>query len=303
MIINHNVPAMDTHRSLMINDFAQNRQLEKLSSGMRINRAGDDASGLAVSEKMRSQVRGLTMANRNTQDGISFIQTAEGWLHETTDVLQRIRELAVQAANGVYTDTDRKYIHVEVKQLVDEVDRIASQAQFNTLRLLRGGFRSEDPAAPLASFPTDVLYEPATGGGVTIHVGANMDENVKFYIRNNGSAALGIGESGATATRNLKISVSTTEKANQTINSLDQALYKVSEQRADLGAAQNRLEHAINGTNVAITNLQSAESLIRDSDMAIEMVRFVRANILTQSAMSMMVHAQTKPQLVLRMLG
>jgi flagellin len=303
MIINHNIPAMDTHRNLMINDFAQNKSLEKLSSGMRINRSRDDAAGLSVSEKMRSQVRGLTMANRNAQDGISLIQTAEGWLQETTDLIQRIRELTVQAANGVYTDVDRSYIGVEVKQLVNEIDRIASQSQFNTLRMLRGAMRQEDPAKPLGSFPSDGLYEPESGGGITLHIGANMDERVKFYIDNMGSAALGLGEDGQTSMRELAISVSTVEKANQSLATLDEALYKVSEQRSILGAMQNRLEHSIKGTNIAINNLQSAESLIRDTDMAFEMVNFTKANILTQSAMSMLAQAQAKPQLVLRVLG
>jgi len=303
MIINHNLPAIDSHRHLMVNDASMNKQIEKLSSGYRINRAGDDASGLAVSEKMRSQVRGLNVAARNAQDAISFIQTTEGWLEETTGLLQRIRELSVQAANGVYTTFDRMQIQLEVEQLVNEVDRIASQAQFNTLRVLRGGFAFENPAAPTSSFPSDGLYEPELGGGVTFHVGANMDERIRMEINNMGSAALGLAENGPTDTRELSISISTVEKANQTIAVMDNALYKVSAERANLGSVQNRLEHAINGIRIASNNLQSAEALIRDADMAKEMINFVRDSILTQSSSTMLAQANAKPQLVLRIIG
>jgi len=303
MIINHNISAIDAHRNLRINEHSMDRQVERLSSGLRVNRAGDDASGLAVSEKMRTQVRGLNVAARNAQDGISFIQTAEGWLEESTGVLQRIRELAVQAANGIYTTFDRMQIHVEVEQLVAEIDRIASQAQFNTLRLLRGGFSTKDSLGVTASFPSDPMYEPESGGGITFHVGANMDERLKMSIGNMSASALGLAETGATDTRQMKISISTSDKANRTIASLDEALYKVSRQRADLGAVQNRLEHAVRGTSIAANNLQSAESLIRDADMAFEMVKFVRDNVMTQSSATMLTHANAKPQLVLRIIN
>jgi flagellin len=300
MIINHNLSAINAHRSLRINDLAQSRDIEKLSSGLRINRAADDAAGLAVSEKMRSQIRGLNMAARNAQDGISFIQTAEGWLNETTSALQRMRELSVQAANGIYTQTDRMYIQTEVEELVDEVDRIASTAEFNTLRMLRGAAQALGEAET-AEIPQDALIQP-DHGGIWLHIGANMDQRRQIYIGNMSAAALGLSI-GDQASRELRISFSSPDGANQAISVFDQALFKVNRQRADMGAYQNRLESALTGINIAVENLQSSESTIRDADMANQMVDFVKNSILTQSSMAMLAQANATKQLVLRLLG
>lgn len=301
MIINHNLSAINAHRVGTINQSAVAHDLEKLSSGMRINRGRDDAAGLAVSEKMRSQVRGLHQASRNAQDGISFIQTADGWLNETTSVLQRMRELSVQAANGVYTYGDRMQIMVEVSELIDEVDRIASTAEFNTLIQLRGAFQKPGKADETTQIPQDQLIQP-NSGGVYIHVGANMDQRELVFIDNMNAAALGL-TIGGNADRTLKISFSSADNANQSISVLDTALYKVNRQRADLGAYQNRLEFTIQGVDNAAENLQSAESQIRDTDMASQMVNFTKNQILTQSSMIMLSHANATPQLIMRILG
>ncbi|PKL13166.1 MAG: flagellin, partial [Spirochaetae bacterium HGW-Spirochaetae-6] len=230
MIINHNMSAIYTNRQLKFNDWAVQKDIEKLSSGLRINRAGDDASGLAVSEKMRSQIRGLYRAAQNAQDGISFIQTTEGYLQNTQDIIQRVRELAVQSANGIYTSEDRMQIQVEVSQLVDEIDRIASHAQFNGLNMLTGRFAYDDDASnPAAS--------------MWFHIGANMDQRERVFIGTMNSKGLGIRE----VVSDTFISISTPEKSNQAIGTLDMALKKVNKQRADLGAYQTRLEFATKG--------------------------------------------------------
>jgi flagellin len=300
MIINHNLSAVNAHRSLSISDASRARGAEKLASGLQINRAADDAAGLAVSEKMRAQIRGLGMAARNAQDGISFIQTTEGWLNETTNVLQRIRELAIQAANGVYTFQDRTAIMVEVSQLVDELDRIASTAEFNTLRMLRGGAAmvAEHTASEA---PQDGLIQPDTGG-IWIHMGANTDQRRLIGVGNMSATALGLS-SGDQASREIKISFSSPDKANQAITFLDTALYRVSRQRADLGAYQNRLESAMVGINIAAENTQSSESVIRDTDMALQSIEFVKDQILTQSSMAMLAQSNATKQLVLRLLS
>ena len=228
MVINHNMSAMYSQRSTNITNLAAQKNMEKLSSGLRINRAGDDASGLAVSEKMRSQIRGLNQAERNIQNGVSFIQTTEGYLQETTDILQRIRELAVQSANGIYTDEDRMQIQVEVSQLVAEVDRIASQAQFNGMNMLTGAFATDS----------------VVGRVMQLQVGANMDQNARVYIGTMTAQALGLV--GAQGT-DEKITINSPETANQAIGSVDAALKAVSRQRADLGAYQNRFEMAADG--------------------------------------------------------
>ncbi len=339
MIINHNISAMNAHRTFKINTGETQGNIEKLSSGMRINRAADDAAGLAVSEKMRSQIRGLNQASRNAQDGISLLQTTEGWLNETHAMLQRMRELAVQSANGTYTYEDRLQIQTEIKQLIDEVDRIASQAEFNTLKLLRGGFRREpadenyskgigpkawsaeeakkqasppvrpiDPMEADPSLHTLVRAEEVGDdkGGVYFHIGPNMDHREKFYIENMSSYALGLAK-GAYANdpekREINLDYLSQDGSNQAISQLDSAIYVVSRQRADLGAYQNRLEHAIKGIDNAAENLQAAESNIRDVDMAKEMVDFVKNQILSQSSASMLAQANMKSQVVLRILG
>ena len=283
MIINHNMSSMYANRTLGISNDAIMSNIEKLSSGERINRAGDDASGLAVSEKMRSQIRGLNQANRNIENGVSFIQATEGYLQETTDILQRVRELAVQSANGIYSDEDRMQIQVEVSQLVSEVDRIASQAQFNGMNLLTGAFASESASGRIMQF----------------QIGANMDQNARVYIGTMTAQALGL--KGAQGT-DEQIAISSPESANMAIGTIDNALMTVSKQRADLGAYQNRFEMASKGVNVAAENLQAAESLIRDTDMASEMVEYTKNQILTQSGTAMLAQANSQSQNVLALM-
>jgi flagellin len=260
------------------------KSIERLSSGQRINRAGDDASGLAVSEKMRSQIRGLNQAERNVQNGVSFIQATEGYLQETQDILHRLRELAVQSANGIYSDEDRMQIQVEVSQLIDEVNRIASHAQFNGMNMLTGAFAQDS----------------AVGRVMQFQVGANMDQNEQVFIGTMTAEALGLqnaqGEAGM-------ISIADPQLANQAIGSVDTALRTVSKQRADLGAYQNRFEMAAEGIAIASENIQAAESRIRDSDMASEMVNYTRDSILSQAGTAMLAQANTRTQSVLNLLG
>ncbi len=283
MVINHNMSSMFANRQLGINNNALLGNIEKLSSGEKINRAGDDASGLAVSEKMRSQIRGLNQANRNVNNGISFIQTTEGYLQETTDILQRIRELSVQSANGIYTEEDRMQIQVEVSQLVAEVDRIASQAQFNGMNMLTGRFAENSVSGQIMQF----------------HVGANMDQRVSAFVGTMSAQALGLrGSEGL----DEQISISTPESANVAIGTIDNALKLVNRQRADLGAYQNRLETASKGIAIAAENTQSAESIIRDTDMATAMVEYTRNSILTQASTAMLAQANTQSQNVLALL-
>ncbi|MDR0639173.1 MAG: flagellin [Spirochaetaceae bacterium] len=285
MIINHNLSAMFAERSLGVTQASATKGMEKLSSGLRINRAGDDASGLAVSEKMRSQIRGLNRASANAADGISFIQTSEGYIQETEDILQRLRELSVQAANGIYTAEDRMQIQVEVSQLVDEVDRIASHAQFNGMNMLTGRFaRSTGTNTVTAS--------------MWFHIGANIDQREQVYIGTMTSAGLGIRDPG----NFTFISLESAETANRAISTLDSALRIVNKQRADLGAYQNRLEHAIRGVDIGAENLQAAESRIRDTNMAKQMVDFTRDQILTQSGTAMLAQANQRTASVLSLL-
>lgn len=255
--------------------------LEKLSSGMRINKAGDDASGLAVSEKMRSQIGGLRQAERNTEDGMSMIQTAEGYLTETHEILQRIRVLAVQAANGTYTAEDRQQVQVEISELVSEIDRISSQAEFNKMKLLTGAFARLRPTASM-----------------WFHMGANMHQRTRVFIETMTSAALGLRN----PTVLTFISLSTPGKANAVIGKADEALRIVSKQRADLGAYYNRLEHAAKGLMNAYENVQASESRIRDTDMAEQMSSFTRYQILNQAATAMLAQANQKSQSVLQLL-
>lgn len=281
MIINHNASAEFASRSLRFrNDSIQNN-IEKLSSGLRINNAVDDASGLAVAEKLRAQVRGLNQAERNIQNGISFIQTAEGYLQETQDILQRIRELAVQSGNGIYSDEDRAQIQVEVAQLVDEVDRIASHAQFNELNLLTGRFSRE------------------LGVGIAFQIGANMDQNEIAYIGTLTGEGLGIVDAQGGAL----ISIASAAQANNSIGVVDNALQRVNTQRADLGAYQSRFELAQEGVAVAAENLAASRSRIADVDIAEEIVDFVRNQILIQANSSMLAQANVLPQSALQLLG
>jgi len=289
MIINHNISSLFANRQLNLNNLESDKNIEKLSSGMKINRAGDDASGLAVSEKMRSQIRGLKRANQNIQDGISLIQTAEGYLEETHSILQRMRELAVQASNGIYTSEDRMQIQVEISELIDEIDRIASHAQFNGLNLLTGRF---------AYF----TGENTVVASLWLHLGANMDQRERLYIGTMNSQGLGLKAPIGNPETASFISLSTPDKANMAIGTIDLALMRVSKQRADLGAYQNRLEKASNGVLIGYENLQAAESRIRDTDMAEEMSNFVKNQILTQAANAMLAQANQKPQLLLQLL-
>jgi len=282
MIINHNISAMFANRMLGIQNQRVGENIEKLSSGNRINKSADDASGLAVSEKLRSQIRGLNQAERNLQNGVSFVQTTEAYLQETQNILHRIRELSVQAANGVYTDDDRMQIQVEVSQLVDEINRIASHAQFNGMNMLTGAFGKESDRV------------------MQFQIGANMDQSERVFIGTMTAQSLGIlGNQGSMETA----SISTPELANRTIGVLDAALKVVSKQRADLGAYQNRFEMAVVGVATAAENLQAAESRIRDVDMASEMVDYVKNQILVQSSTAMLAQANTQPQSVLQLLG
>ena len=285
MIINHNLSAMYADRSLRVTQEIQGKSMEKLSSGMRINRAGDDASGLAVSEKMRSQIRGLNQASTNAANGISFIQTTEGYLQESQDIIQRMRELSVQASNGIYTAEDRMQIQVEVSQLVDELDRIASHAQFNGMNMLTGRFAREGG-------------ENVVTASMWFHIGANMDQRERVFVGTMTAKGLGVRNTGDDSI----LSLSAPDSANRAIGTLDEALKKVNKQRADLGAYQNRLEHAIRGIDIGAENLQASESRIRDTDMAKEMVSYTKNNILSQAGNAMLAQANQKTQEVLRLL-
>jgi flagellin len=259
--------------------------MEKLSSGLRINRAGDDASGLAVSEKMRSQIRGLNQASANAANGISFILTSEGYLQETQDIIQRVRELAVQAANGIYTDEDRMQIQVEVSQLVDEVDRIASHAQFNGMNMLTGRFAR-------------AAGENVITASMWLHIGANMDQREQVFIGTMTANGLGLRQIQDESI----VTLEAPEDANRSIGILDAALRKINKQRADLGAYQNRLEHAVRGLDIGAENLQASESRIRDTNMANEMVSYVKDQILSQSGTAMLAQANQRTTSVLQLL-
>ena len=270
MRINNNIMALNAHRQLAINQSNSAKSMEKLSSGYRINRAGDDAAGLAISEKMRAQIRGLKQASRNAQDGISLIQTAEGALNESHAILQRMRELAVQSANDTNVGDDREALQKEVLALIEELDRIGNNTEFNTQKLLDGTFASK-----------------------LIHIGANTGQTLEIEI--NDMTASGLGVSG--------VDISTQSDANAAIATIDEAIKKLSEERSQLGAWQNRLEHTIANLNNARENLQAAESRIRDVDMAEEIMAFTKNNILQQAATAMLAQANLAPQSVLQLLG
>ena len=287
MVINHNLSSINANRQVKFNGLSLTSSMEKLSSGQKINRAGDDAANLAVSEKMRSQIRGLVQAEKNAENGISFVQTTEGYLQETQDILQRIRELAIQASNGIYSNEDRMYIQVEVSQLVDEIDRIASHAQINGLNMLTGRFANPENG------------DGSVTASMWLHIGANMDQRKQVFIGDMTAAGLGLRQGDGT---DGMISLSTSESANATIGTIDDALKVLNKQRADLGAYQNRLEHATKGLSIGAENLQAAESVIRDTDMASEMVNFTRDNILIQASTSMLAQANQKTQTVMRLL-
>jgi flagellin len=276
---------MFAQRSEGLTEVSRQKNMEKLSSGMRINRAGDDASGLAVSEKMRSQIRGLNKASENAQNGISFIQTAEGYLQETEDIIQRIRELAVQSSNGIYTDEDRTMIQVEVSSLIAEIDRVASHAQFNGMNMFTGRFAR----------PTG---ENNVTASMWLHIGANMDQRTQVFIGTMSAAALGLRQVGTEEIMSLE----TPDNANRAIGTLDEAIKKINKQRADLGAYQNRLEMTVRGLDIGAENLQASESPIRDTDMASEMVDFTKNQVLSQAGTAMLAQANQSSQNVLSLL-
>ena len=391
MIINHNMNALNAHRNMGVNNSAAGKSMEKLSSGLRINRAGDDAAGLAISEKMRGQIRGLTQASRNSADGISMIQTAEGALNETTNILQRMRELAVQASNDTNTTSDREEIQKEINALTEEVDRIANNTEFNTQKLLNGSksgnagdivreevaakegvFKIELDAAlvngskltidgkiiefgagditnettlktkiekELDGYTVNVLANKKTitltqdvgsdkdeikvalnggktgfkatvetdgvthrdketsEGKVSVQVGANANQSMTIEIGDMRAQALNIVNN-----KGRGLSVETAENANKAITAFDEALNAVSSQRANLGAVQNRLEYTISNLDNTAENLTSAESTLRDVDMAKEMMEYSKNNILNQAAQAMISQANQQPQNVLQLL-
>ncbi len=270
--INQNVAAVNSYRNLSVTDGQMSKSLEKLSSGFRINRAADDASGLAISEKLRGQVRGLDAASANAQNGISLIQTAEGALNETTAILQRMRELTVQAGNDTNVAADRTAIKTELDELTKEITRIADTTEFNTQKLLSGG--------------------TVATGGLTFQIGANAGQVLNVKIAKMDAAALTVNA----------LSVDTSANASTALDNIDKALASVSSQRASLGAVQNRLEHTVKNLNVASENLAASESRIRDTDMAKEMMSFTRSQILTQAGTSMLAQANQAPQGVLSLL-
>lgn len=279
MIINHNISAIFANRMLKFNGLKVDKNIEKLSSGLRINRGGDDPAGLAVSEKLRSQVRGLKQAARNIEDATSFIQTTEGYLQESQDILHRLRELSIQSSNGIYTPEDRMQIQVEVSSLLDEIDRVATSAQYNGMAMLTGGFANpQGGGTPAAS--------------MWFHIGANADQRVRVYI----------GTMTGTGLNVKGVSLSTPENSNAAIAVLDNALNKISKQRADLGAYQVRFEEAVKGILSGYENMQAAESRIRDVDMAEEMVQYVKNQILVQTSTAMLAQANMKPASVLYLL-
>ena len=270
MVVQHNLSAMNTNRQMGVVTDALQKSTEKLSSGYKINRAADDAAGLSISEKMRAQIRGLDKASDNAQDGISLIQVAEGALNETHSILQRMNELATQAANDTNTSTDRTAIKAEIDQLTSEINRIQSTTQFNTQNLLDGGFTSKN-----------------------LQIGSLKGQTIKISISNMDAATLGV--SGLTVDKNSTAGVS--------MSKIQAAIDKVSTQRSNLGALQNRLEHTINNLDTTSENTSAAESRIRDTDMADEMVQYSKNNILSQAGQSMLAQANQQTQGVLSLLG
>ena len=272
MVVQHNLTAMNSNRMLGLTTSSQAKSTEKLSSGYRVNRAADDAAGLAISEKMRRQIKGLTQATRNAQDGISCVQTAEGALTEVHDMLQRMNTLAVQASNDTMTSDDRAYLNQEVRALVSEIDRVASTTTFNEQNLLDGSF-----------------------SGKNLQVGAESGQYIGISISSMSATGIGVN--------NIQVSGANNANAESAISTIKTALASVSSQRADLGAVQNRLEHTIKNLDNVVENTTAAESAIRDTDMATEMVTFSNANILAQAGTSMLAQANQSNQTVLSILG
>jgi flagellin len=279
MRINHNMSAVFASRQLNEIGSRMDKSLERLASGEQIIRAGDDASGLAVSEKMRTQIGGLMQAEKNAQNGLSFIQVAEGSLQQLSSILQRIRVLAVQSANGIYSAGDRVQIQAEVSQLIDEVDRIGNSAEFNRMKMLRGNFSRKSKT-----------------GSMFFHVGANQNERIQVYIATVSSKAFNLVNEA-----NKKRTISTVAGANAMIGNVDTALDRLNRQRADLGAYYNRMEHTIRAISQTYENLMAADSRIRDADMAAEIVEFAKDQILFQTSSAMLAQANMKPKHLLKL--
>ena len=309
MIINHNISALNTHRQLGANNNAVQGSLEKLSSGLQINRAGDDAAGLAISEKMRGQIRGLDMAAKNSQDGISMIQTAEGALNETHDILQRMRELTVQAGNsGTQEKEDLDAIQKEMDSLMEELGGtgkskgISDRTQFNGKDLLTGAFAAKGEMGAEGKEVTEAA-------SLTFQIGANEKQQLSVNIGNMSAEGLGLWDSDEDGSSKIDVTKFATEDAdvegvgfNAQLELIDNAIGQVSSQRSELGAVQNRLEHTINNLGASSENLTAAESRIRDVDMAKEMMNFTKNNILTQASQAMLAQANQMPQGVLQLL-
>jgi flagellin len=279
MRINHNMSAVFANRQLQDVSNRMDKTIEKLASGQAINRAGDDASGLAVSEKMRTQINGLVQAEKNAMNGLSFIQVAEGSFQQVSDILQRIRSLSIQSANGIYSNSDRTQIQVEVSQLVDEIDRISTSAEFNRMKMLTGRYARGSKT-----------------GSMFFHVGANSNQRIRVFIQTISAKALNL------INGTVKRTISTVGHANSMIGYIDSALEKLNRQRADLGAYYNRLENTTKALVRSHENLMAADSRIRDVDMAAQMVEFTKDQILVQTGVAMLAQANFKPKLIIKLL-
>ncbi|MES0490626.1 MAG: flagellin [Leptospirales bacterium] len=279
MQVNHNTSALFAHRQLQKTESGLQKSIEKLSSGMRINRAGDDATNLAVSEKMRTQIRGLKQAERNALMGLSFIQVAEGSLSQVNDILQRVRELSVQAANGIYSPEDRLLMETEVSQLIDEVDRISTSAEFNRMKLINGDLARDSNVA-----------------SVFFHVGPNQNQRIRAFVEEMSSESLGLTVGGE------KKSVMTVQEANDMIGTVDGAIDALNRQRANLGAYYNRMETTIGALRTNYENMVVADSRVRDTDMAEELIEYTKQQILLQSGTAMLVQANHTSKTALQLL-
>jgi len=279
MVINHNISAINSHRVLKVHNQDLSKTMAHLAKGERITNASDDASGLAVSEKMRTQINGLRQATRNTEDGISMVQTADGFLDQVTNILHRVRVLSIQAANGIYTANDRQLMQVEISQLVDEVDRISSQAEFNRFKLFQGEFAKSSKT-----------------GSMWFHMGPNQHQRERVFIGTMTAKALNLMKGNNT------VSISTATNANDVIGIVDNALEKVMKQRADLGAYTNRLETVAKSLMTAYENTQASESRIRDADIAEEVMTMTTKQILIQSSTAMLAQANMQPSSVLKLI-
>ena len=315
MVIQHNIAAINSYRNLGTNQSGLNKNLEKLSSGYRINRAGDDAAGLAISEAMRSQINGLNQATKNAQDAVGLIQTAEGALTETHSMLQRLTTLASQSANGTYNSVARANLQAEVDQLIEEIDRIANYTDFNGIRPLaeKDPATGNDNAKVTISASKDQPKATVNDAGLanatkmTFQIGPSAQETINVTQQNLTSTGIGVNQlhsrDGHVGSNGVKGMIGSQEAANTAIKVINAAINVVSTYRAKLGAAQNRLEHTINNLKVTSENITAAESRIRDTDMADEITQFTKNNILLQASQSMLAQSNSVPQSVLSLLG